>query len=87
MATLQPVASTSGSPFEKGGPASSFAPLPERSTWLPDHPAFSPLNRAIASIAQWRQDLNLPEPGMYEAVGREVKGALSSWSLGHAIEA
>lgn len=73
MATLQPVASTSSVPLEKG-----LAPEPSRSSsWLPDHPAFSPINRAIDRFAKWRQDLNLPDPGTYENVGREVKRASS----------
>lgn len=35
---------------------------------------FSPLNTFINRISSWRDSLNLPEPGTYEQVGREVKG-------------
>ncbi|KAG0149977.1 hypothetical protein CROQUDRAFT_668869 [Cronartium quercuum f. sp. fusiforme G11] len=34
---------------------------------------FSPLNKFIYRLSSWRDSLNLPEPGTYEQVGREVK--------------
>ncbi|KAH9811263.1 eukaryotic porin-domain-containing protein [Melampsora americana] len=36
--------------------------------------SFSPLNNFLNRISSWRDSLNLPEPGTYEQVGREIKG-------------